>query len=161
MRSNTKNLRPILGSIFCAVFLIVPAVGELSPAAAFGGFGGGFGRMGGFGPRTGIHPAPRRPMMPQRRASGVDRPPRTNGGSLGNDGDRGPGHHGIIGRGRGGVPYGGDGGGNYAGGGGAGGTNTFSATPSAVPEPMSIIFFGTVLVGVTVFLRKRLFGRSS
>jgi len=120
MRSNTKNLRPILGLIFCGVFLITPAVGELSPAAAFGGFGGGFGRMGGLGSRAGIHPAPRRPMMPQRRASGVDRPPRTNGGSLGNDGDRGPGHHGIIGRG--GVPYGGDGGGNYAGGGGAGGT---------------------------------------
>lgn len=42
-------------------------------------------------------------------------------------------------------------------------SGTFTATPetSAVPEPMSIILFGTVLVGLTVFLRKRLFGRSS
>ncbi len=115
MRRNTKNLRPILGLIFCGVLLIAAAIGELSPAAAFGGFG----RMGGFGPRAGIHPAPRKPMMPQRRASGVDGPPRTKGGSLANEGSRGPGHHGIIGRGD--FPYGGDGGGNYAGGSGAGG----------------------------------------
>jgi hypothetical protein len=41
------------------------------------------------------------------------------------------------------------------------GTFTAALAPSAVPEPMSIILFGTVLVGLTVFLRKRLFGRPS
>ncbi len=112
MRSNT-NPRPIFGLIFCGMLLIAPSVGELSPAAAFGGFGS----MGGFGPRAGIHPGPRKPMMPQRRGgSGVDRPPRTDGGSLANEGSRGPGHHGTIGRGRGDFPYGGDGGGSGAGG---------------------------------------------
>ena len=113
MRSNTKNLRPIFGLIFCGILLIAPSIGELSPAA-------GVWRL-----RThGRIRATRRhsPSGPQAddaaasRRSGVDRPPRTNGGSLANEGSRGPGHHGIIGRGRGGFHYGGDGGGNYAGG---------------------------------------------
>ena len=39
MRSNT-NPRPIFGLIFCGMLLIAPSVGELSSAAAFGGFGG-------------------------------------------------------------------------------------------------------------------------
>ena len=75
MRSNT-NLRPIFGLIFCGMLLIAPSVGGLSPAAAFGGFGGGFGRMGGFGPRAGIHPGARKPMMTQRRGTAVSTGPQ-------------------------------------------------------------------------------------
>ena len=120
MRSNT-NLRPIFGLIFCGMLLIAPSVGGLSSAAAFGGFGGGFGRIGGFGPRAGIHPAARKPMMTQRRGSGVDRPSRPNGGNVANQGGRWPAHHGIVSRSRGGGYYGGEGGGNSYNGGGGGG----------------------------------------
>jgi len=121
MRSNT-SLRPIFGLIFCGMLLIAPSVGGLNPAAAFGGFGGGFGRMGGFGPRAGIHPGARKPMMTQRRGGGgVDRPSRPNGGNVANQGGRWPAHHGIVGRSRGGGYYGGEGGGNSNNGGGGGG----------------------------------------
>jgi len=105
MQSDSRKLRPILPLMLCGLLLTASCIGGSSPAAARGGFGGGFGRMGGFGgPAAGIGREPRQHMTATRRDRVVDRPSGRNRGSAGFEGDRGSGHHRIIGPGIGGNP---------------------------------------------------------